>query len=799
MKRLTFVLPVIAGLLLASPAITETWQTRPSFPISHGPFYLESYNGKCLTYGNGLVEVEIGDPSPPPPTPGTEIYMAECADRSDWLPGQLLLQGIVVKELNANHEVFLQAGSKVVGVMSNVLLGGVRLELQDYTGAAGQIWVLDGDSLILKADRSLIAEVKDGRTPAGTAVVLGARDLDDAEFWRFRAVDGTKKKPTNGFVTVSTPAAFRSALQASSWGTVIEIGSNAIIPLDGDVLGNFPVQVKAGVTIRGDRRGTKLGPELTLDSYPSRNAIEIVGNYARITGLRVRGPSRTKDQRPYSNGIYVDDSLVRWPIVDHNDMSGWTEAAVHVNYYSSYNPDTDLHCDPSQPLRPRTVRIVRNFLHHNPADELGYGVTIHSNGFADILGNTFLYNRHAIAGDGIRGTGYRALYNLVLSDAPEYGTWGVTEHDFDMHGSDDGDHVGGIAGSDVEIARNTFLGTDPGGPMSGATTRFAASPAAIHQFRNNVTRQGQSDAIHWYGQSSPTAPPPLWLTIANNRFNASNPTDRLGVGDFDGDGRQDLFLATGAAWYYAPAGMAEWRYLNAQPIAFADLLFGDVDGDGRTDVVTKQDGNWYVSWAGASKREKINESDGVIGDFALGDFNGDRRADIFYTDGTQWLISDGATAPFYPLGAPSPYRLADLRLGDFNGDGRTDVFAVIGENWFVRYSGNSFWSLLGPALTTSVANLLIADFDGNGRSDVALSNSSNWKVSVDGIGPWTPLRSSNTITLANAAAIGRFRGTPGADVLAWEFLPILVAASEYLDRVPSGSADPQRYSRDHMR
>jgi hypothetical protein len=33
-----------------------------------------------------------------------------------------------------------------------------------------------------------------------------------------------------------------------------------------------------------------------------------------------------------------------------------------------------------------------------------------------------------------------------------------------------------------------------------------------------------------------------------------------------------LFLATGAAWYYAPMGKAEWRYLNAQTDGISDLL-----------------------------------------------------------------------------------------------------------------------------------------------------------------------------------------------------------------------------------
>jgi hypothetical protein len=216
--------------------------------------------------------------------------------------------------------------------------------------------------------------------------------------------------------------------------------------------------------------------------------------------------------------------------------------------------------------------------------------------------------------------------------------------------------------------------------------------------------------------------------------------------------------------------------------------------------VIKQGSVWLVSWAGGSERERINERDGAINDFALGDFNGDGRADLFHTNGSQWLISYGSTAPFSVLGFPSPYRLADLRLGDFDGDGRTDVFAVIGDYWFARYGGNSFWSLLRSALTPSAANLLIADFDGNGQSDVALSNSSTWKVSFNGSGDWTPLRSSGSVPLKDAAGVADFDGAPGAEALGWErSSPLSNFDSRYLDIVPTGTADPYRHSRNHMR
>ena len=146
--------------------------------------------------------------------------------------------------------------------------------------------------------------------------------------------------------------------------------------------------------------------------------------------------------------------------MDQNEIFGFTESAVSVSSYTA-PLDTDFSCVTGIPERGRTARVFRNFLHHNMRDGLGYGVVTGRNAFVFVQDNTFWYNRHQIAADGLRGTGYRAWYNLVLSDAPGYGPLSNPEHDFDMHGAeldDDSHHTGGIAGSDVDIAWNTFLG-----------------------------------------------------------------------------------------------------------------------------------------------------------------------------------------------------------------------------------------------------------------------------------------------------------------------------------------------------
>jgi hypothetical protein len=66
------------------------------------------------------------------------------------------------------------------------------------------------------------------------------------------------------------------------------------------------------------------------------------------------------------------------------------------------------------------------------------------------------------------------------------------------------------------------------------------------------------------------------------------PLMSLRFGDFDGDGRTDVFSAVplgdgSSQWMFSPGGVGNSQNLAIGP-ALEDLRFGDFDGDGRTDV-----------------------------------------------------------------------------------------------------------------------------------------------------------------------------------------------------------------------
>jgi hypothetical protein len=748
----------MAGIifLVVVAAVPLSAQTAPAFQF-------RSFLGKCL------------DHSPDPTQPA--VFLSKCNGTQT--------QQVVVAELMFLDSVVLHVGSKCIGTLANVTVARIPLQVQDCGGPpkhgpfffwqpVSQTFKWDGDSLIAAADAGLVVEPMDGSSANGTPLVLARRDLSDIEFWNASAVDHSKRKVISNIVLVPQEKDLRSALQTAGSGTVIQIDPN--ISMD---VTNLPtLSVRGGVTIRGGRSGTRLGPELKIslnvNTDQPRALFSVDGGGVRITGLRLRGPSARLDtSAPLVDGISVSSDKFS-VLIDHNDLSEWTNAAVEVqgaHQILASNPNQWVCSLPgTNPSRQLNVRVARNFIHDNVRAEIGYGVVASHGAYIFIDRNTFLFNRHSISADGTVPSGYDAWFNLVLSRSPVYD--GKIGHEFDMHGSNSqtGSSVdGGAAGSELSIGQNTFL--------SGNRPNFDVRGTACGEqdFIDNISVHDRDGAVQWYCPDLVGDPScslgsdtiPNFLTI-NSVFGAPNPTARLGVGDFDGDGRDDLLLATSNAWYYSSGGKSEWRFLNDMADMTSGLLFGDFDGDGRTDVFTVHGRNWLVSWGGISGWEKINESDASLSDLAIGDFDGDGRADVFYANGTEWLVSSGGVAPF-KLFDTSSFRVSDLRFGDFNGDGSTDVFGVANGAWSVTYSGSVNWKKLRSRLTDSVAGLIVGDFDGDGRADILRQRIDFgiliWEVSYGGTSDWIPWPASLNVGPINA--VGRFDSEPGLDALHW--------------------------------
>ncbi len=708
-------------------------------------------SGKCLDYG--IYPTATG-----------------AAKRSLFLNDCVHSQAFVVEELNSGrHEVILHAGNQIVGIRRTQIIGVRRtpvkrlpyrpvsstteFPLELFTpslilpGAIDVVFALDGDSIILASSRctatssltckpvpaQMVVQLKRARSDHGTPLVVAPRNLADSEFWDFIATDNSDADPTSGFVRVTDKGSLLAAMaqvqqiaqqNGAAWGSVIKvIDTEKTIdltenPAEVDFAGVFHnLAVPTGVTIRGDRRGISNGP-LILGNYKDPTyfngdrLVQIEGDYVRITGLRLQGPSGTQATWPTTGGIVIGDPLLSAPhqpietLIDHNELFDWPNEAV-MPFGSDHNGTS---CEGRQLVTSvNNARIERNFIHHNAEIQLGYGVSVSDGGGATILGNTFFYNRHAITSDATTGDQYSAWDNLVLSRVPLQCKYSCeAEQDFDVHGTQGpfGDqHDGGWAGDYAEIAWNTFLGSNrinftlrgqPCGPLNGGEDSF----------HNNVSQRTRSGAIKVWDIEGDSGPESFEgeLSILNNHFSSPDPTTRLAVGDFDGDGRQDMFLATGTSWFYSAGGMSEWRYLSGgKTDHIENLLFGDFDGDGRTDVLGLNGKNLMVSWGGISDWEVLNvlPTGASIADLAIGDFDGDGHSDIFYASGKRWYVSYSGTRPF-TLVNTSGFRVTNLRFAHFSicgGNVETDVFGIEDRKWHVSCGAVREWAPLPVSLT----------------------------------------------------------------------------------------------------
>ncbi len=823
--------------ILAAGTITAQGVCDPSLPGCVDPtgFRLRAYaglivknGGKCLDYTPEVV--------------GSPIFLNDCSVSHPVVISQLT-ERIGADGYNRKFEVLLRAGTKFIGVGSTVpslvVPPEARLELQEeeFRGRLSgprilnnQTFSVDGDSIMLASDRDSdrppsqvrVVKVQNSRGANGSPIVIGARELTDSEFWDFQPIDNTERYPPGFVKVVPTVAGLAQYLGAGAtpppYGTVLRLKEQIIIlskdpaPADDSAVTPFPtLRLPAGVSIWGDRRGVVDGPELTMNASYTGNLFEIDAPDTRISGVRLRGPSRSREpEQPGAGAILVSDH--NSTLVDHNDVSDWPSAAIGIVGSSRTLPCPDPR---SPPARIDNVRVMRNFVHDNQMQGFGYGVVVGDDGEGTIIGNTFLRNRHAITAGGTAGDAYAAAFNLVLTDVPVYD--GSRAPDFDMHGytadPDDHHHFGGTGGNYVDIAWNTFLG----GNRINYILR--GLPCATNYFRHNASTQESDDAIFSHFDylrtfaSHPVFSPPPYIPAANllitaNRFGDSSPsytdpTARLGVGDFDGDGRADLFLATRAAFYFSSAGVAEWRLLMGERTdRIESLLFGDFDADGRTDVIGKNGGNIMVSWGGVGEWERLSTTYAPITDLAVGNFDGLGGDDIFFANGRNWFVSLNGRELFLPVNV-SGFRVPNLRFGDFNGNGTTDVFGIVSGNWMFSDGAATPWTpLRAPRLTDDVNSLFIGDFNDDGRADVGRFEfdsllggvvSFRWEYwPTPAVLPGTSGGFASIVTTSRRfAAWGRFLGGSQSQLLFWD--------DEKLDIVYAGSGGFANYSRQDMK
>lgn len=234
------------------------------------------------------------------------------------------------------------------------------------------------------------------------------------------------------------------------------------------------------------------------------------------------------------------------------------------------------------------------------------------------------------------------------------------------------------------------------------------------------------------------------------RFASGSFPCSVAVGDFDGDGHQDLVVANAGSIHGDLGDISMFpghgdgtfgpKFRMVVGTGLSYLTVGDFNGDGRPDLIedTYVRGTSLLLGNGAGALAFKTGIDAHI--FASGDFNADGRRDLVVSNGSSGPSvvlgqGDGTFGPPTPAGGMESYP-ASIAVGDVNGDGRQDLVAAIPGSHEVSVLLGLGDGTFGPErrfgeVDDSARSVVIGDFNGDGYQDLAMANYGHYGTGRD--------------------------------------------------------------------
>jgi hypothetical protein len=125
----------------------------------------------------------------------------------------------------------------------------------------------------------------------------------------------------------------------------------------------------------------------------------------------------------------------------------------------------------------------------------------------------------------------------------------------------------------------------------------------------------------------------------------------LRFGDFNGDGKTDIFGVANGAWSVTYSGSVNWKPLRSRLTnSVAGLIVGDFDGDGRADIIRRRIdfgiSIWEISYGGTSDWTTLWPASLNIGPLsAVGRFDGEPGFDALRWRGNSLDIVSAHGSP----------------------------------------------------------------------------------------------------------------------------------------------------------
>jgi hypothetical protein len=282
-------------------------------------------------------------------------------------------------------------------------------------------------------------------------------------------------------------------------------------------------------------------------------------------------------------------------------------------------------------------------------------------------------------------------------------------------------------------------------------------------------------------QSVGTELEPLWVATGEiPLWDDFKPGDRFFVANFDNDKDDDLYVVNFTDWaipYFAMlrstgTGFECIRRFDLELPGWDDMrpndqfYVADFDGDGREDIYVFNGRDWSMGYLEMLRSTGTNLSfvrrydDNLPGwgrmedhdEFYVGDINADRREDLYIFNGRDWAVgylqllgSNGTSLSHIRRYDEELPGWDDMRrhdqffVADFNADGNDDLYVFNGSDWsqeylqMLRSNGTSMsntrrfdGTVPGWDGLAEHDRFFVADVNGDDRDDLYIYNSSDW-------------------------------------------------------------------------
>ncbi|WP_338221395.1 FG-GAP-like repeat-containing protein [Algoriphagus sp. oki45] len=378
---------------------------------------------------------------------------------------------------------------------------------------------------------------------------------------------------------------------------------------------------------------------------------------------------------------------------------------------------------------------------------------------------------------------------LLGIDTPTLGTYGplnmVTGENITLNPSAAPTNATSITAYTSGPNATNFSGTLTVDPATGIVSVTNAKQAGTYTVTVQATNSGITFATSTFALTISDPISSVGAFVSKTDFETGSLPVSVSVGDFNGDGNQDLaivnessntvsiLLGNGAGGFGAKTDFGT----GLRPIS---VSIGDFNGDGNQDLaVTNSLSNTVSILLGDGAGGFGAKTDFLTGfspfSLSVGDFNGDGNQDLAVinqvSDSLSILLGDGVGG----FGAKTDFGTGllprSVLVGDFNGDGNQDLVVANFDSDNVSIllgdGTGSFGAKTDFGAGTNPNFVSVGDFNGDGKQDLVVANIFFDSVGIllgDGAGGFGAKTDFVTGSRPNSISVGDFNGDGNQDL-----------------------------------